>query len=170
MHFLLFVYFIIFLPGSFCERAYASAHAINPPGRRRIFEINSRPKINSHEEKSRAGEPSRHPNRWLRAALLLLLQDKTFQPSFISFVPPGLSILPLSKLLTFFFFHLAPHLLLCLVYIYMTGHIFYSRSLRASHTRRRLYYLQNNFSKSEISSLCIRYIHMYITEIYFLSI
>lgn len=70
---------------------------------RRIFEINSRPKINSHEE-----EPSRrcHPNRWLRR--ILWPEDKIFQPSFgpsLSFlgpiIPPGLSI-PLSCFLILF--------------------------------------------------------------------
>lgn len=93
VHFLLFVYFIMFLPASFCEKTYAPAHAINPPGRRRIFEINSRPKINSHEKSRVAATPT--GGYAPRSCFKIKLSNPSLSPSFGPFIPPGLSI-PLS--------------------------------------------------------------------------
>jgi len=103
---------------------------------RRIFEINSRPKINSHEEESPPPP---------QQVVTPYPEDKTFQPSFIpslSFILflgsfPGLSI-PLSCLLTLFSAPLAS-----LLFSIRKRSYPYSWSLRANRTQRRLYALQS---------------------------
>lgn len=108
-----YLYFITPPPLSrpFLREGLHSGARYQPAERgRRIFEINSRPKINSHEEEPSRGRRRRrhrcrrHPNRWLRR--IPWPEDKTFQPSFISslpspgpFIPSELAI-PLSCLLT----------------------------------------------------------------------